>query len=182
MVLVVGDSISNHYMEALPAALGKAAASVSGGSDWSATDWSEGRGTGCDSTQALAFLRATLVDASPDILLLNCGLHDIKHWVTDTDLLAEAGVNPEHAGRHQVEPAQYADNLTAMVELVQQQHGGKTRLVWVTTTLCDVGSDGTIRTSAAAHPSYSFSSTPFDRSNATIAEYNRCPGRPCRGI
>jgi hypothetical protein len=94
-VLVVGDSISNHWMEALPVALGSAA-SCSGGSDWSASDWSAGRGTGCDSTQALAYLSSTLhPDGTlPDVLLLNCGLHDIKCSVAD--------------GRHQVEPEQYS--------------------------------------------------------------------------
>ena len=151
-VLVVGDSISNHWMEALPVALGSAA-SCSGGSDWSASDWSAGRGTGCDSTQALAYLSSTLhPDGTlPDVLLLNCGLHDIKCAVAD--------------GRHQVEPEQYQQNLEAILELFQTL---STKLCWVSTTPVCTGPDGTTRTA----PSTSYADADFDRSNEMIDEYN----------
>lgn len=153
-VLVVGDSISNHYMEALPAALG-ASARCSGGSDWSAKNWSEGAGTGCDSTQARAYITATLACGDtdpPDVLLLNCGLHDIKRSVAD--------------GRHQVEATQYRQNLEAIVEHIRSLNS--TRLVWVSTTPVDAGPDGTTRTA----PSTGYANADFDRSNEAIDEYN----------
>ena len=153
-VLVVGDSISTHYMEALPAALG-ASARCSGGSDWSAKNWSEGAGTGCDSTQARAYITAMLARGNtdlPDVLLLNCGLHDIKRSVAD--------------GRHQVEAAQYRQNLEAIIEHIRSLNS--TRLVWLSTTPVDTGPDGTTRTA----PSTGYANANFDRSNETIDEYN----------
>jgi hypothetical protein len=177
VVHVVGDSISSHYMEALPAALGSAAI-VRGGGDWSSTDWSARAGSGCDSTQALAYLRATLPTDRPDVLLLNCGLHDIKCNIAD--------------GSHQVESVQYASNLAAIVELVLgppppgDAGAHPTKLVWVSTTPCDVGPDGTIRTAPVNQPGRagSYGTGPFNRSNRTIAEYNSIAARvmAARGV
>lgn len=152
-VLVVGDSISNHWMESLPAALGSAA-SCTGGSDWSGTDWSKGDGTGCDSTQALAYVVATLRDdsATPDILLLNCGLHDIKRSVVD--------------GRYQVGPERYRENLDAIVAHIRSV---STTLVWVSTTPVVTGPDGTTRTA----PSTAYANASFERTNETVDWYNK---------
>jgi hypothetical protein len=75
---------------------------------------------GGDSSQVLAYLRAGLRDYVPDILLLNCGLHDLR-----TDPQSRAKQVPLDA---------YEENLTAIVRIVQ---GRGMRLIWVRTTPVD---------------------------------------------
>ena len=74
---------------------------------------------GGDSGMVLAYLRELNVqkDFYTDILLLNCGLHDIK-------------TNPQTNIR-QVGPEAYLKNLRQIVKLVKKM---KIRLVWVSTT------------------------------------------------
>lgn len=77
---------------------------------------------GGDSSMVLRFLRAMAgnggIDA--DLLLVNCGLHDIK-------------VDPQ-TGRRQIPIDQYRDNLRSIVQTVATM---RPRLVWVRTTPCD---------------------------------------------
>ena len=78
---------------------------------------------GGDSSMVLDFLQAAAATRSirADILLLNCGLHDIK-----TDPVR---------GTKQVSLDAYTRNLQAMVPIVQQTLGIK--LAWIRTTPCD---------------------------------------------
>ncbi|MBI1298640.1 SGNH/GDSL hydrolase family protein [bacterium] len=77
---------------------------------------------GGDSGMVLAFLeakkRAGGIDA--DLLLVNCGLHDIK-----TDPVT---------GRKQVPIDQYEANLRAIINVTAQM---RSRLIWARTTPCD---------------------------------------------
>ncbi|WP_460885398.1 SGNH/GDSL hydrolase family protein [Rhabdobacter roseus] len=74
---------------------------------------------GGDSRMVLSYLRTKLKDQAfrPDYLLLNCGLHDIKHN------------QPE--GTIQVSEKEYRENLTAIAQLLRQRN---IELIWVRTT------------------------------------------------
>ena len=74
---------------------------------------------GGDSRMVLAYLRARFKDASfqPDYLLLNCGLHDIKHDPI-TDII-------------QVEADDYRKNLNAIFTLLREK---KVKPIWIRTT------------------------------------------------
>lgn len=74
---------------------------------------------GGDSRMVLEFLKTKKSDPAfkPDLLLLNCGLHDIKR-----DPQTEA---------IQVEAGQYRQNLEAIYQIVREKN---IRLVWVRTT------------------------------------------------
>ncbi len=123
-VYVIGDSISIQYGPYLQQALqgilhyarkeGEAAALLN-------LDNPQGANGG-DSTMVLAFLRGLHrqggLDA--DLLLLNCGLHDMK-------------THPQ-TGQRQVTLAQYAENLHGIVELAQTMVPA---LAWMRTTPCD---------------------------------------------
>jgi lysophospholipase L1-like esterase len=75
---------------------------------------------GGDSSMVLAYLRQWLAVISPDVLLLNCGLHDLR---TDPQI-----------GTKQVPPDRYRANLRGIAQLVGC-HGART--VWVRTTPVD---------------------------------------------
>ena len=77
---------------------------------------------GGDSSMALAYLRHRYEDArfTPDILLLNCGLHDVK-------------TNPQ-TGQKQVSLEDYGRHLRQILTLVQQR---SVSLIWVRTTAVD---------------------------------------------
>lgn len=74
---------------------------------------------GGDSACVLAYLQARCTPTPPawSVLLLNCGLHDIR---TDP-----------RTGSHQVEPAAYAENLNAILRLAAL---ASRRVVWLRTT------------------------------------------------
>lgn len=74
---------------------------------------------GGDSRMVLEYLKLKAPDKTfqPDILLLNCGLHDIKR-------------NPE-TNAIQVDSASYRKNLEAIYQLLQKR---QIRLVWMRTT------------------------------------------------
>lgn len=113
---VVGDSISIHYGPYLQTML----AGVMTYSRKTAPDGSldeAGAANGGDSSLVLAHLQS-LQPAQPlDVLLLNCGLHDIKR-----DLVTNAP---------QIPTEQYAANLRAI--LAESRHLAK-RVIWVRTT------------------------------------------------
>jgi lysophospholipase L1-like esterase len=77
---------------------------------------------GGDSAMVLAFLKALARSGSlkADLLLVNCGLHDIKR-------------NPA-TGQAQVGIADYEANLRALVVVAREM---RTELVWIRTTPCD---------------------------------------------
>jgi lysophospholipase L1-like esterase len=77
---------------------------------------------GGDSAMVLGFLKALARSGSlnADLLLVNCGLHDIKR-------------NPA-TGQAQVGIADYESNLRALVVVAREM---RTELVWIRTTPCD---------------------------------------------
>ena len=74
---------------------------------------------GGDSRMVLAYLKTKLKDPTfrPNYLLLNCGLHDIKHN------------QPE--GTIQVGEKEYRENLTTIAQLLKQR---QIELIWIRTT------------------------------------------------
>ena len=123
-VYVIGDSISIQYGPYLERALqGSMAYGRKEGDEEAQLNLDNPQGAnGGDSGMVLAFLQAKAqaggIDA--DLLLVNCGLHDIK---TDPA-----------TGQKQVLIEQYQANLRAIVDLVA---GMQPTLVWVRTTPCD---------------------------------------------
>ncbi len=75
-----------------------------------------------DSSMVRAFLKAksSAGGINADLLLLNCGLHDIK-------------TSPA-TGQRQVPINQYSENLEAIIQLVRELG---TKLIWIRTTPCD---------------------------------------------
>ncbi|PIY48629.1 MAG: hypothetical protein COZ05_02700 [Armatimonadetes bacterium CG_4_10_14_3_um_filter_59_10] len=110
-IFIIGDSISAHYTPFLQTCLPEGVEATRGEK-------------GGDSSMVVSFLKekwgAGGIDA--DLLLLNCGLHDIK-----TDPMT---------GAKQVPMEQYRENLQAIIQLTRQM---KPKLVWVRTTPCDEG-------------------------------------------
>jgi lysophospholipase L1-like esterase len=123
-IYLVGDSISIHYGPYLQQYLhGLMDYSRKEGEDEALLDLDTPQGAnGGDSAMVRAFLEAKAskngIDA--DLLLLNCGLHDIKR-APDTNAL-------------QVPIEQYRENLRAIVKLVARKG---LKLVWIRTTPCD---------------------------------------------
>jgi lysophospholipase L1-like esterase len=113
---VVGDSISIHYGPYLQTMLaGVIAYSRKAAPDGSLDD--AGAANGGDSSMVLAYVQSLRPEQPFDVLLLNCGLHDIKR-----DLVTN---------RPQVSTERYAANLQAI--LVEGQRLAK-RAIWVRTT------------------------------------------------
>ncbi|MFM1851371.1 MAG: hypothetical protein RIS54_1055 [Verrucomicrobiota bacterium] len=123
-VYVLGDSISIHYGPFLREHLrGVMDYARKEGEDEALLNLDNPTGAnGGDSARVLAFLQAKAraggIDA--DVLLVNCGLHDIR---TDPQTRTEQ-VTPEH----------YAENLRAIIATVAPM---RPRLVWVRSTPCD---------------------------------------------
>ena len=112
-VYLIGDSISIHYGPYLKQYV----------TDFAIFERKTGDNgqpsNGGDSRMVLEFLRTKLEDPTfkPDYLLLNCGLHDIKH-------------NPDVDGI-QVTEDNYRKNLTEMVQMIQKKN---IKLIWIRTT------------------------------------------------
>lgn len=124
-VYVIGDSISLQYGDMLKTLLeGRFKYNRKSGSEEALRNLDLPAGAnGGDSTRVLEHLTAWKQAGGlpADLLLLNCGLHDIKtHPAT---------------GRRQVDLPSYRANLRAIVELVQ--HHMHPALVWMRTTPCD---------------------------------------------
>lgn len=123
-IFVVGDSISLHYEPHLQESLGEGFEydRLTGQEEvLKALANSEVYKSG-DSSSVLAYLEVMAEDAAfyPDLLILNCGLHDIK-------------VNPQ-SGEKQVSLSEYRQNLSEIVDLLANRN---IRLVWVRTTPVD---------------------------------------------
>ncbi len=146
-VYVIGDSISIQYGPFLKDFLsGVMGYSRKEGTEEALRDLDQALGAnGGDSSRVLSFLEALEagggVDA--DLLLVNCGLHDIK-------------TDPETETR-QVEIGLYADNLR---KIVRQSARMGLRMVWMRTTPLD-------ETRHQRHCS------DFQRFEADLADYNR---------
>ncbi len=123
-VYVIGDSISIQYGPYLEKALrGVMEYGRKEGEEEALLNLDHPQGAnGGDSSMVLGFLRAKerAGGIAADLLLLNCGLHDLK-------------TNPA-TGEKQVPLARYRENLEAIAALVAQ-HGPT--LVWMRTTPCD---------------------------------------------
>jgi lysophospholipase L1-like esterase len=123
-VYVIGDSISIHYGPYLEKYLkGFMLYSRKEGVEQSLQNLDIPQGTnGGDSSNVLAFLEHKLrsggIDA--DILLVNCGLHDIK---TDPN-----------TGKKQVTLEKYRENLEKILDVVKKLN---LLQVWIRTTPCD---------------------------------------------
>ena len=120
-LFVIGDSISLHYGPALEAAL-------RGVMDYARKDGVEAAlanldlpqgANGGDSSKVLAYLlaREARGGIAADLLLVNCGLHDIKAQI-------ETGVR-------QVPIDCYADNLKAIAAAAERM---QLKMIWVRTT------------------------------------------------
>lgn len=123
-IYLIGDSISIHYGPYLNDYLkGLIEYSRKEGEEEALLNLDRPQGAnGGDSSMVLEFLKAKAeaggIDA--DVVLINCGLHDIK---TDP-----------RTGAKQVPIEQYKQNLRSIVRLVRQM--GK-KMIWITTTPCD---------------------------------------------
>ena len=146
-VYVLGDSISIHYGPFLQQHLrGVIDYARKEGEDEAMLNlYNPAGANGGDSARVLAFLQAKAraggIDA--DILLVNCGLHDIKTNI--------------QTGAKQVGPETYAANLHAIVKLSEKL---KPQLVWIRTTPCD----------EAIHNTFPVG---FHRFRADVESYNR---------
>lgn len=129
-VILVGDSIRLDYQPWVAAGLADVA-TVTGPAE-----------NGGDSRNLLAHLDDWVIRQAPDIVHLNCGLHDIKR---------ERG-----AGNCAVSLGEYADNVDEILARLQRETGAV--LAWATTT-------PVIDARHAAHKT-------FDRRLADVVAYN----------
>ncbi len=107
---------------------------------------------GGDSRMVLEYLRSKLGDPGfrPDYLLLNCGLHDIKH-------------NPG-SGQIQVTETEYRDNLFSIVSLLKEKN---IKPVW-------------IRTTAVVDTIHNSRSRSFKRYAGDLDRYNEIADQVCK--
>ncbi len=146
-VFVIGDSISMHYGPYLEPMIGSryAFARKTGAESALAGTPLAGEANGGDSSLVLAYLQRMVTDASfrPAVLVINCGLHDIKS-------------NVATPAAKQVSLAQYRDNMQQILKLARGVAG---RVVWVRTTPVDDQQHNT-------------RSSSFHRFAADVAAYN----------
>jgi dienelactone hydrolase/lysophospholipase L1-like esterase len=105
-VVLIGDSIRLGYAPRVKARLEGKALVVSPPEN------------GGDSSNVLAHLDEWVLREKPDVVHLNCGLHDLKRSKAD--------------GRHQVEPDRYAENLHRIVARIRE--GCDAALIFADTT------------------------------------------------
>ncbi len=121
LVYVIGDSVSLQYGPYLKRALGGIFAyDRKGGIEKAMLDLDNPEGAnGGDSVRVLKFLRDCIGSSwrKPEVLLVNCGLHDIKRNV--------------ESGEISVRFEQYRENLKSMIDLCRQ---AGIRMVWMQTT------------------------------------------------
>ena len=106
-VTLIGDSIRMHYQEYVRAALGN-----------SAHVWAPAE-NGRDSRNVLAHLQEWVLDRTPDIVHINCGLHDIKRPFDSTECAV-----PLH---------EYQENVREILSLIQRELPTAI-VIWATTT------------------------------------------------
>src|SRR4051812_24471561 len=130
-VVLVGDSIRLGYAPRVVARLEGKAVVVSPPEN------------GGDSANVLAHLDEWVLREKPDVVHLNCGLHDLKRAKKD--------------GRHQVEPDRYAENLRRVVARIRE--GCDAALVFADTT-------------PILDDRHSRRKADFDRTEADVRRYN----------
>jgi lysophospholipase L1-like esterase len=146
---VVGDSISIHYGPYLQTMLtGVMAYSRKTAPDGSTDD--SGAANGGDSSMVLDYLKTLQPDRPFDLLLINCGLHDIKRDVAT------------HAV--QVPLDRYEANLRAILAQAQRL---ATRMIWV-------------RTTPVIDERHNRLNTTFQRFEADVETYNAAADRIMR--
>lgn len=147
-LFVLGDSISMDYGPHLQAYLsGICTYARKTGSERGLKEAGiEQEPNGRDSSAVLEYLRAVTArgDFHPDVLLLNCGLHDIK---TDPG-----------SGRRHVSLKKYGKNLETIADLLAEHH---IHTIWVNTTPVN----------DEAHNTKKMDFHRFDRD---VRRYNRC--------
>jgi len=123
-IYIIGDSISCQYGPYLEAYLdGIMDYSRKGENEEALLGVENPQGqNGGDSNMVLRFLKAKVAadDIDADLLLINCGLHDIK-------------THPE-TGQKQVPLNRYKKNLADIIDISKKM---KPQLVWIRTTPCD---------------------------------------------
>lgn len=153
-IYIIGDSISIQYGPHLKGYLkGMMDYARKEGEDEALLNLDRPQGAnGGDSSMVLSFLKGREASGGidADLLLLNCGLHDIK---TDTA-----------TGAKQISIRQYEQNLKGIVEVASAL---KPRLIWMRTTPCD----------EAVHNRPGMG---FYRFSADCIEYNRVADRIMR--
>jgi lysophospholipase L1-like esterase len=109
---------------------------------------------GGDSRMVLQYLRSRYQDSGfkPDVVLINCGLHDVKRI--------------PKTGKIAVEASEYEANLNDIERLIRL-HGGK--MIWISTTPVD----------DARHNSLS---KDFFRYNADVVRYNAIAAAACNKL
>ena len=152
-LFVIGDSISMQYGPYLKSCLAGAwTYDRKRGAEHALQDLDQPVGAnGGDSALVLAYLEELQRSGSfqPDLLLLNCGLHDIK---TDP-----------HTGAKQVPIAQYRANLERIMGLLRQM---RISTVWV-------------RTTPVNDEQHNTRSREFHRFARDVAEYNAIADEVC---
>lgn len=154
-IFIVGDSISIQYGPFLePMLVGRIAYARKGSDDagleaaMANLDVPKGANGG-DSAMVRAYLQTRCADAafSPDLLVLNCGLHDVKR--------------AQPAAALQVGPDAYEANLRAITALLRARG---TALAWV-------------RTTPAVDAIHNARNREFHRHAADVDTYNRIADR-----
>lgn len=141
-LFIIGDSISMQYGPYLKQYLGDRALVARKGDLEKASNLDP---NGRDSETVLTYLRS-LIDArnfQADLLMVNCGLHDIKRSLAE--------------GQLQVSPEQYRQNL---IQLVNDSPLFASKFIWVTTT-------------PVADSIHQARNTDFKRFNADVLHYNQ---------
>jgi lysophospholipase L1-like esterase len=129
-VILIGDSIRMGYQPTVEQLLGEQAQL------WAPTE------NGGTSANVLAHLDEWVLSRSPDILHLNCGLHDMK---------TEFGASTQG-----IPPNQYEANLRKIVGRIVEQ--GTTQLIWAATT--------------PVNEAWHHARKAFDRFEADVLAYN----------
>jgi lysophospholipase L1-like esterase len=129
-VILIGDSIRMGYRPTVERLLGEQARL------WAPEE------NGGTSTNVLAHLDEWVLSRSPDILHLNCGLHDIK---TEFGATSQA-----------IPPDQYEANLRQIIGRIVER--GTIQLIWAATT--------------PVNEVWHHTNKPFDRFEADVLAYN----------
>lgn len=121
-LFLVGDSISIYYTPYLQADTVKLVQFSRKGSPTAETiaqQLSDPNAQGGNSRMVLEYLKGRYAEPGfrPDVVVINCGLHDIKR-IPKTNAIA-------------IEASEYHDNLAAILALVRSKGG---QLLWVNTT------------------------------------------------
>lgn len=123
-IFLIGDSISIHYGPYLEEYLrGTADYSRKGGMDAALKDLDSALGAnGGDSSNVLAYMRAKASTGGfdADLLMVNCGLHDVK-------------TNPL-TGAKQIPEEKYSENLEGIVHTAASIG---LPMIWISTTPCE---------------------------------------------